>query len=87
MGSNVKTSNSLFRTCIGCKQKKLMAEMIRFNFNNGKLGVGTGLRGAWLCRESTACIQLAVKGKAFDRAFRSKLSVSLAAINELINSK
>jgi len=41
---------------------------------DGSLVVGRSHpgRGAWLCRDSPACLELAVKRKAFDRALRTQ---------------
>jgi predicted RNA-binding protein YlxR (DUF448 family) len=46
---------------------------VRVVHRDGRLEVGRTLpgRGAWLCAGSPACVDLAEKRKAFDRAFRA----------------
>ncbi|MCL5948712.1 MAG: YlxR family protein [Actinobacteria bacterium] len=43
----------------------------------GSIGIGVSScgRGAWLCTGSVECIELAVRAKAFGRAFRKDVSV------------
>jgi predicted RNA-binding protein YlxR (DUF448 family) len=53
------------------------SELVRVVRNSaGVLSVGTGLpgRGAWLCRESSGCFELAVKRHAFSKAFRHQVA-------------
>jgi predicted RNA-binding protein YlxR (DUF448 family) len=47
---------------------------------DGSLSVGTGLpgRGAWLCRDSPGCWELAIRRKAFERALRGPVDDSQA---------
>jgi predicted RNA-binding protein YlxR (DUF448 family) len=42
----------------------------------GGLLTGTGLvgRGAWICRDSPSCFELAVKHHAFSRALRRQIN-------------
>jgi len=43
-------------------------------------------RGAWLCNDSAACVDLAEKRRAFDRALRGPVSAaSVAALHEELN--
>jgi predicted RNA-binding protein YlxR (DUF448 family) len=44
---------------------------------DGSLSVGRSGegRGAWLCRESTGCLDQAVRRKAFDRALRGHVDL------------
>jgi predicted RNA-binding protein YlxR (DUF448 family) len=53
------------------------SELVRVvRASEGALSVGTGLpgRGAWLCRESSGCFELAVKRHAFSKAFRQQVA-------------
>jgi predicted RNA-binding protein YlxR (DUF448 family) len=66
------------RTCIGCREKRGQGEMTRLALVEGENGLkvhkdagrSLGGRGAWLCRDSEACLALAVKKRAFGRAFK-----------------
>lgn len=82
------------RTCIGCRGKRNKDELVRVVLCPGeKEGDPAGIafdidgrmkgRGAYLCRKSE-CLELAVKKKAFNRAF--KLAVSVEAIEGLADS-
>ena len=46
---------------------------------DGSLALGRTLpgRGAWLCRDSAACVDTARKRGAFDRAFRATVSTGV----------
>ena len=61
------------RTCIGCRTVRPQHELNRFVRNDdgtvvaGRRSPG---RGAWLCRNSSACLAEAKHRKAFDRSFR-----------------
>jgi len=55
---------------------------------DGSLAIGRMLpgRGAWLCSEGAACVGLAEKRRAFDRALRGPVSAaSVAALYEELN--
>jgi len=45
---------------------------------DGVLSVGVGLpgRGAWLCRDTPGCVDLAIRRKAFERALRGPVGAS-----------
>jgi predicted RNA-binding protein YlxR (DUF448 family) len=45
---------------------------------DGVLSVGVGLpgRGAWLCRDTPGCVDLAIRRKAFERALRGPVDAS-----------
>ncbi|MCL6104726.1 MAG: YlxR family protein [Actinobacteria bacterium] len=77
------------RTCIGCRKvtgKSGLFKVTRHSDGSLILGLadnaknGTG-RGAWLCKNSPSCIDLAIKRKAFSRALRG--SVKLESIEQL----
>ncbi len=60
------------RTCIGCRRRAPQHELVRFVVTaDGEVREGRTLpgRGAWLCR-SPACLALAIRRRAFARAFR-----------------
>lgn len=58
------------RTCIGCRQQRPQSSLVRCVVSpQGAIVSRTAAgRGAWLC--STACLQPAVRRKAFDRAWK-----------------
>ena len=65
------------RTCCGCNEKKPAATMLRITFQppdalplDGRKKANG--RGAYLCRDRS-CLELAVRKKAFHRAFRTNL--------------
>jgi predicted RNA-binding protein YlxR (DUF448 family) len=74
------------RTCIGCRRCRPQAELVRCVLTaDGRATVdrrGSG-RGAWLCVPPAACFRLAVRRKAFQRAWRRPVGpdalVALAA--------
>ena len=52
-------------------------ELVRIiRSDDGSLAVGRTLagRGAWLCHASVSCLDLALRRKAFGRAFRAPIS-------------
>ena len=72
------------RTCVGCRRKCNKDELVRVVLCFGKkAGDPAGIaldtegrmkgRGAYLCRKSE-CLELAVKKKAFNRAFQQVVS-------------
>lgn len=54
-----------------------MVRVVRLG--DGSLTPGRTLpgRGAWLCRNSTTCVDLAVKRRAFERALRGPIGVGV----------
>ncbi|HEX2577227.1 MAG TPA: YlxR family protein [Aquihabitans sp.] len=62
------------RTCVGCRRVRPQAELTRIGrLADGSLVVGRTLhgRGAWLCRASQECFELAARRGGFARAFRA----------------
>ena len=61
------------RTCVGCRQRRPQTALVRCVLTaDGRAVVdrmGNG-RGAWLCAPSQECFVLAVRRKAFPRAWR-----------------
>jgi predicted RNA-binding protein YlxR (DUF448 family) len=72
------------RTCVGCRRRRPQRELVRCVlppdghpvFSRTAAG-----RGAWLCVPPAPCFELAVRRRAFDRAWRRP--VSRAALEEL----
>jgi predicted RNA-binding protein YlxR (DUF448 family) len=61
---------------VGCRRTAPPAALVRVVAGpGGSLQVGRSLpgRGAWLCAGTTACLETAVRRKAFDRALRMRL--------------
>ncbi|MBW3615788.1 MAG: YlxR family protein [Actinobacteria bacterium] len=62
------------RSCIGCRRVAPPEELVRVvRVEDGSLRIGRGLpgRGAWLCAGTPECFDLALRRKAFERAFRA----------------
>lgn len=65
------------RTCVGCKSRKAKADLIRVTCGqDGALMLDAAQRspgrGAYLCADM-ACLTLACKKRAFDRAFHQSI--------------
>ncbi len=58
------------RTCVGCRRKASPSRLVRCALTpeGPRLGRSAAGRGAWVC--SLACFDLAVRRRAFDRAWR-----------------
>src|SRR5438477_11101439 len=64
------------RTCVGCRRARPQEELVRYvRTPDGMLAEGRSLsgRGAWLCRGSAACVEEAIRRKAFGRALRGEI--------------
>jgi hypothetical protein len=69
----------MLRTCVGCRRTTGPDELVRvIRREDGRLEVGRALpgRGAWLCAGSPACIDMAQRRRAFDRALRGPVDAS-----------
>ena len=62
------------RTCIGCRQQRPQTELVRCVTGDQGAHVSRTAagRGAWLC--SIECFQIAERRRAFDRAWKRKVS-------------
>jgi predicted RNA-binding protein YlxR (DUF448 family) len=61
------------RTCVGCRTRRPQDELLRVvRRRDGTLDVGRTApgRGAWLCHDE-ACLDLALRRRAFERAYRA----------------
>ncbi|MCB1037954.1 MAG: YlxR family protein [Acidimicrobiales bacterium] len=70
------------RTCVGCRQRHDQADLVRITRSDeGSLLVGRTLpgRGAWLCRASASCLDLAVRRNGFARSLRAPVSATALA--------
>lgn len=66
---------------MGCRRKAPAQELFRVVVGpTGDLVPGAGLpgRGAWLCDRSAACLDAAIKRKAFSRALRTAVPAAAA---------
>ena len=66
------------RTCIGCRTRAPADHLVRVVLvDGGSLVVSRTLsgRGAWLCRDSSGCVDLAVRRRAFSRALRGEVGI------------
>ncbi len=65
------------RTCVGCRRRGAAAALVRLGLEGGRLvvrgrrGAGKG-RGAWL-HPQRACVEGALKTRAFGRAFKAEV--------------
>ncbi|MGA3354005.1 MAG: YlxR family protein [Acidimicrobiales bacterium] len=69
---------------MGCQRVAQVAELLRVVCDaDGALVLGTGLpgRGAWLCRDSPGCVELAARRRAFSRSLRAQ--VTAEAVDDL----
>ncbi len=60
------------RTCVGCGARVDPGQLVRLRVEGAQVVIDTGRqggRGAWL-HASEACLERAVRRRAFDRAFR-----------------
>jgi predicted RNA-binding protein YlxR (DUF448 family) len=75
------------RTCIGCGAKAEQPSLVRLCVADGRVDLATrsrGGRGAWL-HPGDACLERALKRKAFGRAFRSTdVRVEARELRELL---
>ncbi len=74
------------RTCVGCRQTGLRAELIRVIFSQGKLAFDQEKilpgRGSWL-HPKLSCFALAVDRGSFARSFRARMNLeNLATLKE-----
>ncbi|MHB8263578.1 MAG: YlxR family protein [Acidimicrobiales bacterium] len=63
---------------MGCKRRLPQRELARIVMSEeGSIGIGASScgRGAWLCVGSVDCVELAIRAKAFRRAFRRDVPV------------
>jgi predicted RNA-binding protein YlxR (DUF448 family) len=69
------------RSCIGCRAKRTSEQLVRLTRVEGRTtvdGVSDG-RGAWLCRAAGGsivdgrCLDLALRKRAFGKAWRTSL--------------
>lgn len=92
--STVGPSGGPVRTCIGCRKRELAVELLRVVAVDGgnETGNGSGVvivdvarklpgRGAWL-HPDPACLQAAVRRRAFGRALRIAGSPDITAVSE-----
>ncbi|MGO8722651.1 MAG: YlxR family protein [Acidimicrobiales bacterium] len=62
---------------MGCHRVAPPGELTRLvHTGEGLVGLGSGLegRGAWLCRDSPHCFELAVRNHAFSKALRRPIA-------------
>jgi uncharacterized protein len=71
------------RTCIGCRTTCPASELVRLCVREDRveLAAASHGRGAWL-HPRAACLEAAVRGRAFSRAFRR--SVAAPALDDLL---
>ncbi|MFV1989734.1 MAG: YlxR family protein [Acidimicrobiales bacterium] len=69
------------RTCIGCRRVRSTESLIRYVYGESRVLEGRTLsgRGAWLCSQSSECLDTAIRRGAFERALRRSLSVEQLA--------
>lgn len=76
------------RSCLGCRARKKQRELRRLaldpDFTRPRVlwdpDRRLGGRGAWLCRDQAECLNLAIKKRAWHRAFRLQAEPDLTEI-------
>jgi predicted RNA-binding protein YlxR (DUF448 family) len=61
------------RTCVGCRQRKPQAELVRVVLtDDGRARINRTApgRGAWLCAPLGECLEIALRRRGFERAWR-----------------
>ncbi|HEU4385671.1 MAG TPA: YlxR family protein [Anaeromyxobacteraceae bacterium] len=77
-----RASPSTLRTCLGCGLKAGPSALVRLRLVEGRVVVDRhrgGGRGAWL-HPAAACLERALKRRAFARAFRAAAAADGAAL-------
>ena len=65
------------RTCIGCRRVGPSDTLVRLSAHDGRVALADPRpagRGAWLC-PSGECFEIAMRRRAFERAFRAKIAL------------
>ena len=70
------------RTCIVCRKKGSKENFLKIVKNkNGEFAIERDVklegRGAYICKNSSECFEKCIKTKAFNRAFKTNVPVSL----------
>ncbi|QHC70677.1 YlxR family protein [Rathayibacter sp. VKM Ac-2801] len=75
------------RTCVGCRLRAPRASLLRLVLHSNVLAVDPRAvrpgRGAWL-HDTADCYELAVKRRAFGRAFRTRESVDASELEQYV---
>ncbi|PPF31445.1 DUF448 domain-containing protein [Rathayibacter tritici] len=75
------------RTCVGCRLRAPRASLLRLVLHSNVLAVDPRAvrpgRGAWL-HNAVDCYELAVKRRAFGRAFRTRESVDASELEQYL---
>ncbi|AZZ49148.1 DUF448 domain-containing protein [Rathayibacter rathayi] len=75
------------RTCVGCRLRAPRASLLRLVLHSNVLAVDPYAvrpgRGAWL-HDAVDCYELAVKRRAFGRAFRTRESVDVSELEQYL---
>ena len=76
------------RTCVGCRRRSDDGSLLRFVAENGsvRLASASAGRGAWLCRESERCAELAISKGALRRSLRKEICVTASDLMNLMRS-
>ena len=81
-GLTKSDANPPVRTCVGCRLRRPQQDLVRCVLTAaGEPAVSRTApgRGAWLCVPPMACFELAVRRKAFDRAWRRPVGADALA--------
>lgn len=73
----LRTAHVPQRTCVGCRRRRAQGELVRCTLGPAGPVVSRTApgRGAWLC--SSACLDTAIRRRAFDRAWRQPVTPDL----------
>ncbi len=74
-----------WRTCAACREKKEQQQLVRYVLVDGQVHVDADFslpgRGAYTCADEK-CLHLALKRKAFYRAFRGEARIDAPQLAE-----
>jgi len=67
------------RTCVGCRAVRPQAQLVRWvlaSDGSPRCSRTAAGRGAWLCADASGCLQLALKRRGFERAWKRPIPTS-----------
>lgn len=65
------------RTCVGCRRRRPQGELARYvadQHGRPMISRSAAGRGAWVCSQSVECLNIAEKNRAFERAWKVRLT-------------
>jgi predicted RNA-binding protein YlxR (DUF448 family) len=71
------TINDPIRTCVGCRRRRPQGELTRYvadQHGRAMASRSAAGRGAWVCSDVPECFSKAEKNRAFERAWKARLT-------------